>query len=52
MRKALLNRFGIVAVVAGLIGCATSNTGGVDTSITQVPTADAVVYVQGLACPG
>ena len=51
MRNALLYRLGIVALVAGFIGCATSTTGGVDTSITQVPPADAVVYVQGMTCP-
>ena len=54
MRNALLYRVGIVAVVAvvaGFIGCATSAPGGVGTSTTQAPPADAVVYVQGLVCP-
>jgi len=52
MRNVLLYRFGIVALVAGFIGCATSGTVGIDTSLRGVPPADAVVYVQGLACPG
>jgi len=51
MRNVLLYRFGIVALVAGFIGCATSGTVGIDTSLTGVPPADAVVYVQGLVCP-
>ncbi len=51
MRSTLLCRLGIVALVAGFIGCATSTPGGVGISTTQVPPADAVVYVQGLVCP-
>ena len=51
MRNTLLYPLGIVALVAGFVGCATSTPGGVDTSTAQVPPADAVIHVQGLVCP-
>ena len=51
MRNASLYQFGLVALVAGFIGCATSTTGGFDTTTEQLPAADAVVFVQGLTCP-
>lgn len=51
MRNVLLYRLGIVALVAGFIGCATSTPGGIGASTAQAPPADAVVYVQGLVCP-
>lgn len=52
MQNTPLYRFGIIAVVTGFIGCATSTTGGIAVPVTATADADAVVHVQGLACPG
>jgi len=51
MRNTALYRFGLIVLVVGFIGCATSTPGGIDTFADQVPSADAVVQIQGVTCP-